>query len=256
MRLSAALGAALALLALAPSAQAGGGLDDFGCRPSRAHPHPVVLVPATFTTAEAGWGHLGRRLARAGYCAFGLNYGAGGTAPMQRSAAELARFVARVRSATGAARVQIVGHSQGGLMPRWYLRFRGGARHVEDLIGIAPPNHGMPLPDGVDPSTCQACAQMTTGSRFLAALNRGRDVERGVDYTVVMSRQDDAVVPLRSALLAGPRARVTNVVLQRACPLNEATHTSIASDPVAIQWVLNALSREGPANRRLEPDCD
>ncbi|OEV22738.1 lipase, partial [Streptomyces nanshensis] len=41
--------------------------------------------------------------------------------------------------------VDIVGHSQGGMMPRYYLKFLGGAPKVNALVGIAPSNHGTTL---------------------------------------------------------------------------------------------------------------
>ena len=44
--------------------------------------------------------------------------------------------------ATGAAKVDIIGHSQGGMMPRYYVKNLGGAAKVDDLIGLSPSNHG------------------------------------------------------------------------------------------------------------------
>ena len=59
------------------------------------------------------------------------------------SAAQLEAFVDRVLAATGAAKVSMVGHSQGGMMPRYYIQFLGGAGKVDDLVGLAPlqPRH-------------------------------------------------------------------------------------------------------------------
>ena len=65
-----------------------------------------------------------------------------------QSAAELSVFVSQVLAATGASRVDIVGHPQGGMMPRYYLKFLGGAAKVHTLVGLAPSNHDTTL-DGI-----------------------------------------------------------------------------------------------------------
>ena len=51
---------------------------------------------------------------------------------------------------------------------------------------------------------CTACAQQATGSPFLTNLNAGREVETGVDYTNVVTRYDEVVLPYRSGCLGQP----------------------------------------------------
>ncbi len=48
-------------------------------------------------------------------------------------------------AATGAKKVDLVGHSQGGMMPRYYIKNLGGASKVDTLVGLAPSNHGTTL---------------------------------------------------------------------------------------------------------------
>lgn len=236
------------------------GANDWSCVPSAAHPYPVVLVEGTFESMAKNWATMSPYLKSAGYCVFALNYGAtngvDATGPVADSAKQLAPFVDAVLAATHAKKVDLVGHSQGGMMPRYYLRFLGGAPLVDELIGLAPSNHGTTVP--ILPGTgliCRACAQQSAGSPFLTELNAGREVEPGVDYTVLVTRYDEVVVPFRSGYLAGPAAQVTNVTLQDRCPLDRTDHVLITYDPVAADWVEHALGRDGPASRSYQPAC-
>jgi triacylglycerol esterase/lipase EstA (alpha/beta hydrolase family) len=258
--------AALAcLLALAPTAAAQSGqlpspgtsppgANDFGCQPSVAHPQPVVLVHGTFLDMTTSWNVVSPLLASKGYCVFALDYGGRGTGPIEDSAAELSWFVDRVLEATDARRVAIVGQSQGGMMPRWYIKFLGGDRVVSEVVGLVPSNHGttQPLTDVVGPF-CFACLQQKAASDFIRKLNAGDETPGPIDYTQITTRFDEVVTPFSSAFLQGDRT--TNVLVQDKCPLDVFEHAGIVYDPVAIQWVVNALGRPGPADPGFKPRC-
>ena len=85
-------------------------------------------------------------------------------------------------------------------------------------------------------------------------LNAGDQTPGPVSYTVIETRNDEVVTPYASEFLPGGK-RVTNVLLQDACPGDPTDHVAITDDSVAIQWVLSALGRPGPAARGLKPDC-
>ena len=172
------------------------GANNFACRPTAAHPYPVVLVHGTFGNMTDSWEALSPLLANAGYCVYALNYGGSSpsnpiqaTGPIETSAAQLSAFVDKVLAATHARKVDIVGHSQGGMMPRYYIRFLGGAAKVDTLVGLAPSNHGTTLfglttlesafgASGSLPG-CAACGEQMAGSAFLATLNAGHETEPG-----------------------------------------------------------------------------
>jgi triacylglycerol lipase len=231
-------------------------MDSPACRPPVQHPDPIVLVHGTFATTS--WWLMGSALARRGYCVFTFNYGDLGRGEIAHSAHELAAFVDRLLARTHARRVSIVGHSEGGMMPRYYIRFLGGAAKVGDLIGLSPSNHGTENPLVLEGAAfgCSACAeQEAIGSPFLDRLNAADETPGPVDYTVVQSVYDGVVIPYRSAFLHGPSARVTNVTLQTQCPGDVTGHLTIAIDPVARQWVEDALARAGPADPAFRPRC-
>jgi triacylglycerol lipase len=231
-------------------------MDSPACRPPPQHPEPVVLAHGTFATTS--WQLIGPALARRGYCVFTFDYGDLGMGEITRSARQLAAFVDRLLARTHARRVSIVGHSEGGMMPRYYIRYLGGAAKVDDLIGLSPSNHGTENPLVLEGAAlgCTACAeQEAIGSPFLDRLNAHDETPAPVDYTVIQTAYDNVVAPYASAFLRGPAARVTNVTLQTRCPGDVISHLAVTLDPVALQWVEDALARAGPADPAFRPRC-
>jgi triacylglycerol esterase/lipase EstA (alpha/beta hydrolase family) len=232
------------------------GANDFGCHPSAEHPFPVVLVHGTFEGAGDNWVTASPKLKSAGYCVFALDYGNRGTGDIAASAGQLQHFVDAVLAATGAAKVSIVGHSQGGMMPRYYVKFLGGADKVDDLVGLAPSNHGTTNPGALvaGATFCPACDQQRAGSAFLTQLNAGDETPGDVSYTVIETRYDEVVTPYTSAFLAaGPNT--ANVLLQDACPAEMIDHHEMPNDQLAMRWTLQALGRPGPADPAHPPSC-
>ena len=246
------------------------GANNWSCKPSAAHPRPVVLVHGTFEDMSDNWQALSPLLHNNGYCVFALNYGSYafsgllgiyGTGNIAQSAQQLSSFVNRVLAATRTSQVDLVGHSQGGMMPRYYLKFLGGATKVHTLVGLAPSNHGTTLDGlftlaGFFPGAnaflgvlCPACEEQSAGSAFLTNLNAGGDTVPGVSYTVIESANDEVVTPYTSAFLSG--SGVTNILLQSQCSLDQGEHLSMPYDHIADGDVLNALD---PAHA-VAPAC-
>ncbi|MFG2758196.1 triacylglycerol lipase [Streptomyces wuyuanensis] len=249
----------LAPAATAHAAAPSSGWNNWSCKPSSAHPRPVVLVHGTFGNSVDNWLALAPYLVKRGYCVFSLDYGQlpgvpffHGLGPIAKSADQLDAYVDRVLAATGAGEVDLVGHSQGGMMPRHYLKFLGGADKVNALIGLAPDNHGTTLhgltgllkyfPGAADllDSATPGLADQIAGSAFLTKLNEGGDTVPGVRYTVIATKYDEVVTPWRSAFLDGPN--VKNVTLQDLCAIDLSEHVAIGLfDRIAYHEVANAL---------------
>jgi hypothetical protein len=138
------------------------------------------------------------------------------------------------------------------MLARYVARFRGKLGVIDDIVGLAPSSHGTknPLapPLGI---ICPACAQQAAGSAFMKKLNAGEEAPPPPSYTVISTKYDEVVTPYRSQALKG----ATNVVLQKRCPEDITEHVGIIYDPIALQWVLNALGRTGPADPSFRPAC-
>ncbi|HEY9369802.1 esterase/lipase family protein [Streptomyces sp.] len=235
------------------------GWNDYSCKPSAAHPRPIVLVHGTLGNSVDNWLALAPYLVNRGYCVFSLDYGQlpgvpffHGLGPIDKSAEQLDAYVDRVLAATGAPEADLVGHSQGGMMPRHYLKFLGGAEKVNALVGIAPDNHGTTLlgltqllpyfPGAADLISAHTpgLADQIAGSPFLTKLNEGGDTVPGVTYTVIATRYDQVVTPYRSQFLTGEH--VTNVLIQDKCALDLSEHVAIGTvDRITFHEVANAL---------------
>ncbi|GAB18849.1 triacylglycerol lipase [Gordonia effusa NBRC 100432] len=249
------------------------GSNDYSCKPTSAHPRPVILVHGTGGSQTTNWGAYVPMLANRGYCVFALTYGAiaglpwpatavGGMGSIPASAAQLKRFITRVLTATGAKTVDIVGHSQGTYMPSYYLKKLGGAKFVTKYVSLAPLWRGtggdllapvgrfmgrLTGTDGWLP-VCTACSQMTPGSRTNDVIwAGGSPYVKGIDYTNISTRYDELVLPYTSGQVPGRRGEsVRNVVVQDSCASDYSDHLAIAGSRRAAYLVLNALDPAHP----------
>ena len=224
------------------------GANNPRCNPSERHPYPVVLVHGTFETMDQNWAVLSPRLKDRGYCVFALNYNNRGMGRIGKSAQELDRFINGVLRITGARKVQVVGHSQGGMMPRFWIKNLGGADKVADLVGIAPSNYGTNVNDaGENPlGNCVACQQQNASSRFITKLNRGDDTPGRGSFTQIATNNDEIIVPYRNCFLRGT-ARTKNITIQNHNGGAPVTHQNIYNDPFVQRLVFDALANPGTA---------
>lgn len=251
---------------------------------------PLVLVHGTFENRFQNWFKFSPQLEAAGYCVFALNYGdcnefgSCGRGRIEESAEELKTFIESDRNGDGvrdggvlveslSGKVSILGHSQGGLMPRYYIKLLDGAGKVDDMVSLSASNHGTDNPlagPAGDSADCPACAQQVP---YLTAeiprqVNADEETPGDVDYTQVQTFFDDVVLPYFSAFLAeegtdnGPETvrlngpSTTNFCLQDAFPANTDDHLSIPYSDQALLVVLDALDKQGdPAAPPALPDA-
>jgi hypothetical protein len=177
-----------------------------------------------------------------------------------QTAGEYVVYALRTMHQMSERRVDVLGFSQGGMLPRWALRFWPDTRAlVDDLVAIDPSNHGTLDANGICTLSCAPSIwQQRSGSHLLAALNSSAETFAGITYTVVYSRVDEVVFPNldasgSSSLHTGEGA-ITNIAAQQICPADLSEHLAMGTyDPVAYAVALDALTHPGPARASRIP---
>jgi hypothetical protein len=230
---------------------------------------PVLLVHGTLTSGfeQWDWTYL-PLLANAGFDVCIVTYPDRGLGDMQISAEYIVNALRSVYAATG-RKVAMVGHSQGGSMPRWALKWWPSARNaVDDYVMLAGANHGIVLGNlvsyvaGIDPLPLLPVGvfpasfyQFAAGSNFVTALNKGGETPGTISYTSIYSGFYDEliepVVPVPTAAVDwdGPPPNVVNILLQDTCPGRFVDHATIGlTDEMTYLLVVDAITHPGPAN--------
>jgi len=165
---------------------------------------PVLLVPGYGRFGQC-WGAMKRMLRRRGAGPLfemvpGLVF-----APIEEFARRLGKRVDAILQATGAEQIDLVGHSMGGLVARYYLEQLEGAGKVRRCITIETPHHGSLLAV-IAPG--ENGRQMRPGSTFLADLNYLESNPQRPQIVSIWSPFDNMTIPPTSAILAGTARNV------------------------------------------------
>jgi lipase (class 2) len=216
---------------------------------------PVLLVPGTGATADDNysWNYEPAFNAQGiPWCA--VTFPSAGNNDIQING-EYVVYAIRTMFARAGRRIAIVGHSQGGMVPRWALRWWPDTRSmVDDVVGFAGTNHGTTMAHANCPNGCiPADTQQASDSKFIPALNSGQETFAGISYTEVYTHTDEEVQPNRdntgtSSLHTGD-GRITNVAVQDICPADTTEHLGLGTyDSVAYALAIDALNNDGPAD--------
>ena len=164
-----------------------------------APPEPIVFVHG-WSSSPSTWNTMRNRFVASGFPAnrlFAFGYDTGQS--NKTSAAQLNAYLDQVRAQTGSPVVDLVSHSQGGLVSRWCMKAAGCNGKVDDWVSLAGANHGTLV------SLCfwsAGCREMFYNSDFVKALNATDETPGSATYTAFWSGTDAVILPNASAQLA------------------------------------------------------
>jgi pimeloyl-ACP methyl ester carboxylesterase len=169
--------------------------------------HPPVLLIHGFLGTRGSMYPLERRLLADGVCVFSFNLGTFNTRDIRRSAFLIHRKIESILQQTSVKRIDIIGHSMGGLIGLYYVKKLGGHEKVRRLIMMGTPITGTwsALAGVVTLGLwSQSSWQLLPRSDFLRELDKG-PLPPSVEYFTIAAARD-WVTPLGSTGLTGATA--------------------------------------------------
>lgn len=233
---------AVAAVVIVIAARSLGGTDSTAAAVPAGRLGPVILVPG-YGGSTSALDDLAATLERQGKTVEVLHLPGNGTGDLLAQARALAA-AARSLRARGAASVDVVGYSAGGVIARLWVRDLGGATLARRVITLGSPHHGTDLAGlagSLVPSECPtACQQLEPNSPLLTALNDGDETPDGPTFVSIWTTRDNVVLPPSSAQLAG----ALNMTVQSVCPGDVVEHSGLPRDR-AVQAMVSAELRAG-----------
>lgn len=186
-----------------------------GAAPTALANDPILFVHG-WNSSSSTWNTMVNRFAADGWTSAELNNWSYNTSQSNATtASQIKAKVDGIISATGAAKVDIISHSMGGLSSRYYVKNLGGDLKVDEWVSLGGPNHGT---DTANFCFSTACSEMRIGSSFLKALNSTDETPGAVSYRTWWSACDSIINPDSSVSLSG----ATNT--QTACLSHSDLH--------------------------------
>lgn len=196
---------------------------------------PVLLIHGFLGTRGSMY-LLERRLVDDGFIVVSFNIGALNVRDIRRSAFMIHRKIDRILAETPAKKIDILGHSMGGLIGLYYVKKLGGAARVRRLIMMGTPVNGTwaALLGVVTLGLWSTSSwQLLPRSRFLDELHQGQVPEDVEIHTIAAAR--DWVVPLATTRLPGANAMTV--------PLG---HSSLVVSEEVYQRLISVLRAPSP----------
>lgn len=191
---------------------------------------PILLIPGYFCNRGC-WLVFARLLRRLGVSNIYTIDPKPLTGDIRDFAQQVAEKVDAILSATHAGRINLVGHSMGGLIARYYIDRLGGAAKVGVCVTIGSPHHGTLL-SRLAPGTNGK--QMCPESEFLTDLNRLEHVNKGTRFVSIWSTFDNMCVPPTSSVLGGNAENIS---------LDYMGHLTMICSPNVAKLVRDRLNK-------------
>ena len=188
---------------------------------------------------------LENRLRADGFCVFSFNLGTFNSRDIRRSSFLIRRKIERILENSSWDRIDVIGHSMGGLIGLYYIKKLGGESRVRKLVMIGTPIRGTwAALAGVATLGLWSTSswQLLPRSRFLDELSQGQIPPQVEVFSVAAAR--DWVCPPNSTRMRGIRSIIV--------PMG---HSSLVVSPMVYERLAQIL-RPKPKDLSVTTDND
>lgn len=169
-------------------------------------------------------------------------------------AKQLKEVVEAVRRRTNAPLVDLIGHSEGGVTARRYVKDQVEGAPVHTLIALGSPQQGTDI--GALSTLLRAAGleiwmpgleQLISGSEFLEQLNAEDATPGATRYVTIGTKEDIVTQPVEHAGIPGAE----NLVVHEECPERTVGHLGLFEDAWVHQVITSVL-----AGGEASGDCE
>lgn len=225
----------------------------------------VLLIHGTGGTGEVAWSftpYVKNLPSRQGVKVCWIDLPSMSQAPIPLSGEYVAKFIQMYAPKSATGKVFVISHSQGGVDVQHALNYYPSTRKLTTAFyPLSSPFHGTDF----GPAACavitagtvgQGCTpavhQQSTGSRYLAALNKRADLAL-VPTTSIYTFDDEVVPQIRpppTSQVKQGGAATTSYSIQEVCSvLAFSEHFGMLAHPVAYFLVVDGIQNKGVAQK-------
>lgn len=199
-----------------------------------------------FGATRRTMGILENRLKQDGYTIFSLNlggfFGTFNTSSIEETARHIDSKIEKLyKKYNIKGKLSIVGHSKGGLIGQYYVKFLGGSKRVKTLITLGTPHNGNPwaLPLAYSPLglILKSLRQMTPMSTFIKTLKETNFPKHIKVYSIYS--KDDTICPFPVGVLEEAE-NINNI------EISGASHSELLIKKNVFNAIKHALIDEMP----------
>lgn len=209
-----------------------------------SHTRSVILLHGMLGQRHIYWNIFKHRLEQDGFRYHECIIPYGMLGDMRLAADYLKQKVEATLRGDGTDKVDLVCHSAGGLVARYYMMYLGGAKKVGTIVTMGTPHQGTYFSYVLPVPLLPIARQTRPGSHFLDEINGPGAIPAGVRFVNIWSPLDGVVLPHHNSKLSGStavRVMATHWSMLWSKDVYQHVHDALFGNPIEVKGGVRGL---------------